>query len=295
MRDADIAMYQAKMRGGATYSIFNTSMRDQAIDRLELENDLRKALENHELTVYSQPIQSLGDGELIGFEALLRWNHPRRGMILPDNFVSIAEETGLILPIGLWVMREACLQLKQWQMEFPLDSPLMVSVNVSSKQLLNADFLKNTSRILHETEIAPFSMALEITETLLLESNETLTERLNNLVKMGIHLHIDDFGTGYSSYSYLQRLPLTSIKIDSIFIHKMENGGDNSQIVRSIISLARSLGMSAIAEGVETEAQLAELKSLNCQYGQGYLIARPLRIDQAEALLVSRFSSKQVK
>lgn len=289
MRDADIAMYKAKMSGGATYSIFNTLMREQAINRLELENDLRKALENHEFSIYYQPIQSLDDEQLIGFEALLRWNHPKRGMIMPASFISVAEETGLILPIGRWVMREACLQLRQWQTEFSLDPPLMVSVNVSSKQLLNADFLQNTSEILHETGIAPFSMALEITETLLLESNEALNIKLNNLVKLGVHLNIDDFGTGYSSYSYLQRLPLTAIKIDSIFIHKLENDADNSEIVRSIIMLARSLGMSAIAEGVETEAQLAKLKSLDCQYGQGFYIAVPLNLDQAKTLLVSRF------
>jgi EAL domain-containing protein (putative c-di-GMP-specific phosphodiesterase class I) len=214
---------------------------------------------------------------------------------MPAKFIPVAEETGLILPIGQWVMREACLQLKQWQAEFPLDLPLEVSVNVSGKQLLNADFLQNTSAILHETGIAPRSMAMEITETLLLESNEALNAKLNNLVQLGVHLHIDDFGTGYSSYSYLQRLPLTSIKIDSIFIHKMENGIDNTEIVRSIIMLARSLGMSTIAEGVETEAQLAKLKNVKCQYGQGFYISRPLMIDQAEALLISKFGIKKEK
>jgi len=257
-----------------------------------LENDLRKALENHEFDLHYQPILSLQDEKIIGFEALLRWLHPTRGMILPDESVPVAEETGLIIPVGQWVMQEACLQLKEWQVKFPLVPPLSVSVNVSGKQLLNTDFINRMRVILKETGIAPDSLAMEITESLLLESDAAFSAQLDGLVQLGIHLHIDDFGKGYSSYSYLQRLPLKSIKIDSVFIRKIAEGGEDTEIVRSIIMLARSLNMSAIAEGVETEAQYAKLKDLQCHFAQGYFFAKPLPSAEAEALLATKYLVK---
>ncbi len=289
LRDADIAMYHAKMKGGATYSVFNTTLRNIAIARLELETNLRQALEKKEFTLYYQPILSLASERIIGFEALLRWKHPALGMVLPDKIISVAEETGLILPIGQWVMQEACRQLKIWQVEFPQEPPLMVNVNVSGKQFINADFVQKTGDTLAETQIAPHSLAMEITETLLLESDEAFYAKMDSLMQLGIHLHIDDFGTGYSSYSYLQRLPVTSVKIDGVFIRMLDVGSDNVEIVRSIVTLARSLGMSAIAEGVETEEQYTILKDIGCHFGQGYYFSKPLTSQDADALLISRY------
>jgi diguanylate cyclase (GGDEF)-like protein/PAS domain S-box-containing protein len=283
LRDADIAMYQAKMLGKACHVLFEAGMRQRMIHRLELENALRKTLEDQtsehpdsqELQVYYQPIVSLDTWKITGFEALARWNHPRHGMIPPKEFIPVAEETGLIHSLGLWVLRQACQQMHSWQIQYPIDPPLTIHVNVSGKQFIQPDFVENIQRVLDETGLEPRSLSLEITESLFVENDERFNEMLRRLCSLGIRLQIDDFGTGYSSFSYLQRLPVSSIKIDSTFIANMKIGNNHSEIVRSIVTLARNLGMNAIAEGVESEDQMTQLQALECAYGQGYYISRP--------------------
>jgi EAL domain-containing protein (putative c-di-GMP-specific phosphodiesterase class I) len=283
LRDADIAMYQAKMLGKACHVLFEAGMRQRMIHRLELENDLRKALETQalqdsnlqELQVYYQPIVSLASWKITGFEALVRWKHPRRGLIPPKEFIPVAEETGLIHSLGLWVMRQACQQMRQWQIQYPHDPPLTIHVNVSGKQFGQPDFVDQIQHLLAETGLEPRYLNLEITESLFVENDERFNEMLRRLCSLGVELQIDDFGTGYSSFSYLQRLPVSTIKIDSTFIANMKTGNNHAEIVRSIVTLARSLGMSAIAEGVESQDQMTQLQALDCGYGQGYYISRP--------------------
>lgn len=283
LRDADIAMYQAKMLGKACHVLFEAGMRQRMIQRLELENDLRKALEDQagqrpdsqELQVHYQPIVSLCTWKINGFEALIRWKHPRRGLIPPKEFIPIAEETGLIHSLGLWVLRQACQQMRLWQNQYPIDPPLTIHVNVSGKQFGQPDFVENIQCVLGETGLEPRCLSLEITESLFVENDERFNEMLRRLCSLGIQLQIDDFGTGYSSFSYLQRLPVSSIKIDSTFIANMKTGNNHAEIVRSIVTLARSLGMNAIAEGVESEDQMTQLQALECAYGQGFFISRP--------------------
>jgi diguanylate cyclase (GGDEF)-like protein len=283
LRDADIAMYQAKMLGKACHVLFEAGMRQRMIHRLELENDLRKALENQasqstdtqELQVHYQPIVSLCTWKINGFEALVRWKHPRRGLIPPKEFIPVAEETGLIHSLGLWVLRQACQQMQMWQTQYPIDPPLSIHVNVSGKQFGQPDFVDQIQRVLGETGLEPRNLSLEITESLFVENDDRFNEMLHRLCSLGVQLQIDDFGTGYSSFSYLQRLPVSSIKIDSTFIANMKTGNNHSEIVRSIVTLAHSLGMNAIAEGVESEDQMTQLQALECGYGQGYYISRP--------------------
>jgi diguanylate cyclase (GGDEF)-like protein/PAS domain S-box-containing protein len=283
LRDADIAMYQAKMLGKACHVLFEAGMRQRMILRLELENDLRKALENQasqhpdtqELQVHYQPIVSLCTWKITGFEALVRWKHPRRGLIPPKEFIPVAEETGLIHSLGLWVLRQACQQMRLWQTQYPVNPPLTIHVNVSGKQFGQPDFVDQIQRVLGETGLEPRTLSLEITESLFVENDDRFNEMLRHLCSLGVELQIDDFGTGYSSFSYLQRLPVSSIKIDSTFIANMKTGNNHSEIVRSIVTLAHSLGMSAIAEGVESQDQMAQLQALECGYGQGYYISRP--------------------
>jgi diguanylate cyclase (GGDEF)-like protein/PAS domain S-box-containing protein len=290
LRDADIAMYQAKMTGKACHAIFDSSMRNRAVARLELENDLREALENTlaglgEFTVHYQPIISLQTWRLSGFEALLRWDHPTRGSIPPKQFIPIAEETGLIYDLGIWVLRQACRQMRVWQDRYPINPPLTIHVNISGKQLSQSSLADEVSQVLQETGLDPRYLSLEITESLFVENDETFNETLQRLTQSGIKLQIDDFGTGYSSFSYLQRLPVSSIKIDATFINKMEDHQNHAEIVRSIVTLARSLGLKAIAEGVETQEQLAHLQKLGCRFGQGFYISSPVSSDTASELI----------
>ena len=293
LRDADIAMYQAKMLGKACHVLFEAGMRQRMIHRLELENDLRKALErqinqpvgNQELQVFYQPIVSLGTWKIIGFEALMRWKHPRHGLIPPKEFIPVAEETGLIHSLGIWVLTQACQQMRMWQNQYPVDPPLTIHVNVSGKQFGQADFIDHIQRVLLETGLEPRCLSLEITESLFVENDERFNETLRQLCSLGVQLQIDDFGTGYSSFSYLQRLPVSSIKIDSTFITNMKTGNNHSEIVRSIVTLARSLGMNAIAEGVESEDQMAQLQALECAYGQGFFISRPAPVAVGHEIL----------
>jgi diguanylate cyclase (GGDEF)-like protein len=276
LRDADIAMYRAKALGKARCEVFDTNLRAQALARLELENDLRSGLAQGEFRLHYQPIQSRQTDRPVGFEALLRWQPPGRDPIAPAEFIPVAEETGLIIPLGEWVLHEACNQLRIWQDQYPFDPPLTMNVNISGKQFTHPGLAEQIEAILAETGVPPACLRLEITETVFMESAEFADSILNRLLELGINLQIDDFGTGYSSLSNLQRFPIHTIKIDRSFISRIGQNGEKAEIVRTIIALAHDLGMDAIAEGIETEDQYAQLKTLYCPFGQGYYIARPL-------------------
>ena len=291
LRDADIAMYHAKTMGRARYEIFDEQLRDQAISRLELEHDMRRGLAaGNEFMLYYQPILKLDPSRIAGFEALIRWKHPQRGLILPNDFIPLAEETGLILPLGRWVLREACLQVREWQQLYPSDPPLTVSVNISSKQFNRPDFLAEIEQVLRETGIEGSSLKLELTESICLESTGPALETFNHLKAIGVESQIDDFGTGYSALGYLKHFPnlVKTIKIDRTFIQEIDGDGSSPNLVRTIVALAQDMGMDAIAEGIETEAQLNQLRELGCPYGQGFLFSRPLERNAAALLLRER-------
>jgi len=287
IRDADTAMYRAKDRGKARCEIFDTAMHTRAVTLLRLESDLRRALEKDELCVYYQPIVSLASGELHGFEALVRWQHPERELVSPDDFIPLAEETGLILPIGLLVLRDACNQLRKWQQYSLSNRDLIMSVNLSGKQLMQPDLIERIEEVLHESQINPWHLKLEITETVVMENPELAAVTLARLRSLGVRLSIDDFGTGYSSLSYLNRFPVDTLKIDRSFVTSMNAADENLQIVKTIVTLAGNLGMQVVAEGVETEEQLEQLRSLKCQYGQGFLFSKPLAVTDADLFVLN--------
>jgi diguanylate cyclase (GGDEF)-like protein len=293
LRDADTAMYRAKQRGKARYEVFDQAMHARAMDRLGLERDMRRAVERREFFLQYQPIVSLATGALRGFEALVRWQHPERGLIPPAEFIPIAEETGMIIPIGKWVLGEACLRMSRWQKLSRLDGPLPVSVNLSGKQFLQPDLLEQIQEVLRETGLDPRGLKLEITETVVMENIETATHTLEQLRALGVELSIDDFGTGYSSLSYLQRFPVSTLKIDRSFVSRMTESDGTAEIVRTIMTLAQNLGMDVVAEGVETEGQRAQLRDFECEFGQGYYFSRPMDVDAAEAFLLT--SSEQCR
>jgi diguanylate cyclase (GGDEF)-like protein/PAS domain S-box-containing protein len=274
LRDADTAMYRAKSLGKSRYEIFDKEMHTRAVNLLHLETDLRRALDRREFTVYYQPIVSLETGETMGFEALLRWRHPVHGYIPPDEFIPVAEETGLILPIGRWALEEACRQMREWQEQFPRAAEMYVSVNLSGRQFANPELCEQIKEALETTGLSPASLKLEVTESVVMENIEKTIEMLRQLRALGVESSIDDFGTGYSSLSYLHHFPSTTLKIDRSFISRMGGADENAEIVRTILLLARNLGMRVVAEGVETEGQLAQLQSLSCEYAQGYLFSK---------------------
>ncbi len=276
LRDADLAMYRAKACGKARFEVFDANLRTLAISRLEIENELRHALERQEFELNYQPILGLESNDLIGFEALIRWNHPSRGQLLPAEFISIAEETGLILPIGEWVLREACSQTVRWQGAFVNQTCLAINVNISSKQLAEASFIDRLLLILQETGLDPVHLRLEITESVLIDNQVEANEIFEKLSVLGIQLEVDDFGTGYSALNYIQHFPIHTIKIDKSFVEEIGLADKNIGIVQTIVLMAHEMGMDAIAEGVETNAQLQSLKRMGCNYGQGFLISRPL-------------------
>jgi PAS domain S-box-containing protein len=288
LRDADLAMYHAKASGKAQSAVFDKAMHNQAVALLQLENDLRHAIERQEFSLYYQPIVSLSTGTITGFECLLRWQHPTRGMISPNEFIPVAEETGMILPLGAWVLQEACRQLRQWQLseDLPLkDHPITVGVNLSGKQFLQPDLVEQIDRTLQEVGLKPDSLKLEITESVIMDNRALVQQTLAQLRERKIQLCLDDFGTGYSSLSYLHDFPIDTVKIDRSFVNRMGQNGDNVEIVKAIVMLAHSLGMNVIAEGVETPEQLSQLRVLGCEYGQGFLFAQPLPAQATEALL----------
>jgi len=284
LRDADTAMYRAKALGKARYEIFDLEMHSRAVALLKLETDLRLAVERQEFIVQYQPIMRLGTNEIYGFEALVRWQHPERGLLLPMEFIPVSEETGLIIPLGRWVLREACRQVRLWQENLPGCEALTLSVNYSGKQFMQSDVIEQIKQILEETEFDPCLLQLEITESAVIENTKTVTEMIIELRKLGIRLSMDDFGTGYSSLSYLHSFPIHTLKIDRSFISSKSDVGDN-EIVRTIIMLARNLGLDVVAEGVETREQLAYLRALDCEYAQGFFFAHPLDPSQAEITL----------
>jgi diguanylate cyclase (GGDEF)-like protein/PAS domain S-box-containing protein len=285
LRGADIAMYRAKAQGKACHEVFDTDMHTHVVALMQLENDLRRAVERQEFELYYQPIVSLSNGRIAGFEALVRWRHPEQGIISPGKFVPIAEETGLIIPLGQWVLREACRQLKQWQDERVYEPPLTVSVNLSSRQFSQPSLIGQIQQILEDTKVKASCLKLEITESAIMENTESAMDMLMQLKSMGIQLSVDDFGTGYSSLGYLYRFPMDLLKIDQSFVSRVDTDGEKLELVRTIMTLAWNLGMDVVAEGVETTKQLAQLKALKCQYGQGYLFSKPLNHVDATKLL----------
>jgi len=250
-----------------------------------MQNDLRVAIEKEALFVEYQPIVSLDTFRITGFEALVRWRHPEHGLITPNQFVPLAEETGLIIPIGEWVMRQACAQMRQWQELYLSEPPLTISVNLSGKQFAQPDLIQRIERVLEETNLEPCSLKLEITESVVIENVEAASEMLKRMRMLGVGLSIDDFGTGYSSLSSLHRFPISTLKIDASFVSRMNGHNENPEIVRTIISLADNLGMEVIAEGVETLEQATKLRTFGCEQGQGYFFARPSSVKDAERLL----------
>ncbi|HEY2805628.1 MAG TPA: EAL domain-containing protein [Gemmatimonadales bacterium] len=287
LRDADIAMYRAKALGKQRYEVFDSAMHAKAVSQLQLETDLRRALDREEFRIHYQPIFSLISGKVLGFEALVRWQHPQRGTILPDEFVQVAEETGLIVLIGRVVLREACRQLREWQVQFPHQT-LTISVNISAKQFRQPDLVDHISRVLTAWDLDPRSLRLEITESAIIENAPAAIEALARLRALGILVDLDDFGTGYSSLGYLHRFDIDALKIDRSFVSNIGEGGENSEIVRTIVNLARGLDMDVIAEGVERPEQLAILRSLGCEKVQGFLFSPPLATESVRALLKAR-------
>jgi diguanylate cyclase (GGDEF)-like protein/PAS domain S-box-containing protein len=288
LRDADTAMYNAKLRGKAGYVVFDKTMHVNALDLLELEIDLRHAIERKEFVMYYQPIVSLENRSIVGFEALVRWNHPQRGLLLPMGFIPLAEETGLIIPMSLWIIREACKQIRIWQQQFPSDLTLVVSVNVSPKHLANANFINHITDILDETSLNPEQLALEITENTLIDNTDYMASLFSKLKDMGIKINIDDFGTGYSSLSYLQRFSINTVKIDQSFISRLSKNEKDVEIVQSIINMAHNMKIHVIAEGVEQSENLRTLENLKCEYAQGFFFSYPLDIYETEKLLAQQ-------
>lgn len=290
VRDADTAMNRAKALGKARHEMFDRAMHTQSSKRLQLETDLRRAVEREEFEVYYQAIVDLSDEQIHGFEALVRWRHPERGQVFPDEFVGIAEETGLILRIDKLVLRQACRQTKHWQKEF---GNLSISVNLSAKQFAFKDILHEIDRVLDDTGLAPDDLKLEITESALMDNTDSATEIFHELKKRRVKLGLDDFGTGYSSLSYLHRFPLDTLKIDRSFVSRIDTPGEHEAIVRTIVNLAQNLSFQTVAEGIETVDQLHSLQALDCLYGQGYYFSKPMPASEAEALLRENRKAKQ--
>jgi len=285
LRDADTAMYRAKLHGGSRCEVFDQAMHEHSVNRLNLETDLRKALERKEFRVYYQPIIALRTGTISGFEALLRWQRPEKGLVSPAEFIGLAEETGLIVSIGNWVFRTACEQARQWDLEYPQEVPLTMSVNISARQFMQDDLVTQVEKILRESQVTPTAIKLEITESVTMGDAERTIRVVNELKKLGLAFSIDDFGTGYSSLSYLRRFPTDTLKIDRSFVSNLKSNPENREIIRTIIGLARNLGMDVVAEGTETAEEISYLKSLDCEFAQGYFFSKPVDSVAARALL----------
>ena len=289
LRDADIAMYHAK-ETESKYVVFDQNMHTRAVTLLQLETDLRYAIERNELVTYYQPIIDLDSLELIGFEALMRWNHPQRGLVPPGEFIPVSEVTGLIVPMTLWILKNSCQQMVKWQNQSSLnsDKKLVMSVNLSGKHFAHDNLVDQVQKILQETNLSPTCLKLELTESAVMENAEAAIRMLKQLRDLGIQISIDDFGTGYSSLSYLHRFPINTLKVDRSFVSTMEDGTENGEIVRTIIALAKSLNLNVIAEGIESIHQLHQLRVLGCEYGQGYLFSRPVPDFEIEKILADK-------
>lgn len=286
LRDADIAMYQAKRHHDAATEIFDTKMHASILDKIMLESELHTAMDHNELVLFYQPIIDLKTNRLSGFEALVRWNHPLRGLISPADFIPVAEETGMITRIGEWIFSEACRELKSLQGRYPSQPPLKMSINISGRQFAQENLADLVANAIQEADVLPQSVVIEVTESMLLENVDMAISTMNQIRAMGVHIHIDDFGTGYSSLSYLHRLPINALKVDRSFISKLTENGNNQEIVRSIISLAKSLNLDVIAEGVELNHQLDQIKELDCRFGQGFLFSKPMEAAAIDGWLI---------
>ena len=283
IKNADSAMYAAKEYGKNTFVYFNNSINEKLMEKIQTQSELRKAIENDEFMVFYQPQMDLQTDRIVGFEALIRWNHPEKGIIPPGDFISLAEETGLIVPIGTWVLQEACNQLKQWEdMGY---TNLIVAVNISVRQFKDQDFVQMVKTVVEETGVNPGCLELEITETIALQDMEYTISIIQKLKEMGIVFSLDDFGTGYSSMSYLKRLPVNNLKIDKSFLDTVLDNRSDQSIVKTIISLAQTLDLTVIAEGVEKNEQGLFLKNAKCNKAQGYLYSKPLPKEEAEEFL----------
>jgi EAL domain-containing protein (putative c-di-GMP-specific phosphodiesterase class I) len=284
LRDADIAMYYAKDHG-KEFVVFDEKMHARAGSQLELETDLRYAIERHEFELHYQPIVNLENLRLSGFEALVRWNHPTFGQIAPDRFIPASESTGLIVPMTLSILEMACSQMVDWQERFPTSAPLFVSVNISGVHFGNPELVEQIKDVLARTGMNPRCLKLEITETAIMDNGENAVAMLREIKNLGVQLSIDDFGTGYSSLGYLQQFPIDTLKIDRVFIRSMEDGRQNGEIVRAVLALANSMNLEVVAEGIESIHQYHQLRILSCHYGQGFLFSSAVAKDEAEGLL----------
>ena len=286
VRNADLAMYRAKRNGKARHETFEGTMADGALARIELETDLRHALNRNEFVVYYQPIVSLDTSRIVEVEALVRWQHPVRGLIQPNDFIPVAEETGLIVPIGRWVLEEACRQVATWATE--LKGPaISVSVNLSARQFEHPGLLGDIERALERSELDPSALTVEITEGVVMKDPIAAAAKLREIKSLGVSVAVDDFGTGYSSLAYLKTFPVDSLKIDRCFTNGLGDGGDDTAIVRSVVALGHALRLSVTAEGIETADQLAYLQTLDCDRGQGFLFARPVPAHELASVLVA--------
>jgi diguanylate cyclase (GGDEF)-like protein len=288
LRNADVAMYLAKERGKGRYQVFEPEMHDTALRRLELKADLQRALEHEEFVLHYQPVVQLETGEISGVEALIRWRHPERGMVQPLEFIPLAEETGLIVAIGRWVLREACTFAVQLQRRFPTEPPLHVAVNLSARQIARPEMVDEVRDIVTETGLDPATLILEITESMVMQDMELAIERLRQLKELGVRLAIDDFGTGYSSLNYVRRFPVDILKVDKSFIDEVSEGGESSALTAAVIELAGILNLKPVAEGIERVDQLERLMELKCDLGQGFLFARPLVPEDLHQMLEER-------
>lgn len=293
LRDVDTAMYKAKASGRGRFEVFDTTMHKRAVELLQLETDMRRALDQQEFQLHYQPIFSIRHNRITGFEALLRWYHPQRGVILPGDFIQIAEETGLVIPLGWWVLKQACQQMQVWQAQFAMAPPLFMSVNLSAKQFSQPGLVRCIKEILDETRFQASSLKLEITESTIMENVESAKAMLNELQAIGICLSIDDFGTGYSSLGHLYRFPIDTLKIDRSFVDGLDSDAEKMELIQTVVTLAWNLGMDVIAEGVETVKQLAQLKALQCESAQGYLFSEPLTMTAATEFLAQHCLPQQ--
>ncbi len=292
LRDADIAMYQAKLKGKACSEIFDAEMHGSVVDRLELEADLRRAVEHgQEFLLHFQPIVALRTAKLIGVEALIRWNQPRRGLLPATDFVPLAEESGIIVPMGEWAIRAACAQLRAWQDRVPALASVTMSVNVSGRQFRRPDIVETLHRIVRESGVDPRLVAVEVTESVIMDDVEESAAKLARLRDMGIQIHVDDFGTGYSSLSYLHRFPITAVKIDRSFVAGLPGHSESEEVIKAIVSIAESLDFDVIAEGVEEASHVAKLEELRCRYGQGFFLSRPMATEEIEAWVATQARS----